>query len=357
MIQSIYMFLLPKTERIKIKIKGKLLMRAKILSNDFNKVLLMEVFMRNKSILKVFLTLCIIVFMVVNVVGFSVGSFCHKQMCLRRGIDDESSYTVSKVLGSNKNKKYEEEDINIISKQGYKLNGTYIKNPKETKDTAILVHGLARTRRSMLSTARLYLDKGFNVLVYDSRNNGQSEGKDTTYGHFEKYDLDGWVEYISKKNPEGNIGIHGRSMGAATALLHSELNEQHKKVNFYISDCSYSDLKDEFIYIAEKVNLTVPPELIAFCGSSVTKLKSDFKYSDVSPKKSVQNVNTPIMFIHGEKDEIVPVSMCKELFDSKSEGLKEIYIPENAGHGESFKNNKEEYKKRLYKFIDTALEK
>ncbi|WP_042683244.1 alpha/beta hydrolase [Anaerosalibacter massiliensis] len=306
-----------------------------------------------KSKLKVFLTFFLIIFMIVNFIGFSIGNFCHKQMCLRRGEDDDVVHEVSKVLGSNN--KYEEENVTIKSNQGYKLNGTYVKNPKETKDTVILVHGLARTRKSMLSTARLYLDKGFNVLVYDSRNNGESEGKDTTYGHFEKYDLDEWVKYISRKNPGGNIGVHGRSMGAATALLHSELNEKHKKVKFYVSDCSYSDLKDEFLYIGEKGKLTIPLDTIAFCASAVTKLKSNFKYSDVSPRKSVKNVSTPIMFIHGKKDELVPVSMCKELFDSKNKGLKDIYIAENAGHGESLKNNRGEYKKRVYEFVNNAL--
>ncbi|MBV1818159.1 alpha/beta hydrolase [Anaerosalibacter bizertensis] len=311
--------------------------------------------MKNKSKLKVFLTFFLIVFMVVNFIGFSIGNFCHKQMCLRRGVDNDTARTVSKILGENK--KYDEESVSIKTTQGYKLSGTYIKNPKETKDTMILVHGLARTRKSMLSTARLYLDKGFNVLVYDSRNNGESEGKDTTYGHFERYDLDDWVHYISKKNPGGNIGVHGRSMGAATALMHSELNEKHRKVKFYISDCSYSDLKDEFLYVGEKGKLSIPLEAIAFCASTVTKLKSNFKYSDVSPKKSVQNVSTPIMFIHGAQDELVPVSMCKELFDSKNKGLKEIYIAENAGHGESFKNNREEYKERVYEFVDAVLSK
>ncbi len=313
--------------------------------------------MKNKSKLKVFLTFFLIAFMIVNFIGLSIGGFCHKQMCLRRGVNSEGNQPVSEVLNRNKNRLYKEENVNIKTKQGYKLSGTYIKNPKETKDTVILVHGLMRTRRSMLSTARVYLEKDFNVLLYDSRNNGESGGEDTTFGHFEKYDLDEWVEYIAKRNPDGNLGVHGRSMGAATALLHSEINENSKNVKFYVSDCAYSDLKDEFIYVADKGNLSIPSSFFAFYASLATKIKSDFKYSDVSPKESVKNVTTPIMFIHGKKDELVPVSMCKELFNSKSKGLKDMYMPENAGHGESFKNNREEYTDRLYKFIDTALEK
>jgi len=313
--------------------------------------------MSKNSKVKVFLTICVITFMVVNTIGLALGSFCHKQMCLRKGKNPNDSQSVSEVINTNKNKVYIEEDVSINTKQGYKLNGTYIKNPRETMDTVILVHGLMRTRRSMLSTAKLYLEKGFNVLVYDSRNNGESEGRDTTYGYFEKYDLNDWVEYITKRNPGGNIGVHGRSMGAATALLHSEINERSKKVKFYISDCAYSDLKDEFIYIADKGNLSIPSSFFAFYGSLVTKIKSDFKYSDVSPRQSIEDVTTPIMFIHGKKDELVPVSMCKELYNAKNKGLKEIYMPENAGHGESYKYNRDEYRDRVYNFVDIALEK
>ncbi len=309
--------------------------------------------MIKQSKLKVFLNFCIIVFLIVNIIGFAIGNFCYKQMCLRREIDSDNSKPVSRVLS----KVYIEEDVSIMTRQGYRLRGTYIKNPKETKDTVILVHGLTRTRRSMLSTAKLYLEKGFNVLLYDSRNNGQSGGKDTTYGYFEKYDLDDWVNYIYMRNSGGNIGIHGRSMGAATVLLHSELNEDLKKVKFYVSDCAYSDLKDEFMYIVEKGNLVIPSEFFAFYGSLVTKIKSNFKYSDVSPRKAIKGVITPIMFIHGTKDKLVPISMCKELYNSKDKGLKDIYIPKNAGHGESFKYNKEEYRNRIYKFIDDVLGK
>ena len=260
---------------------------------------------------------------------------------------------VSKV--SQSNKEYEEEDVILKVKQGYNLSGTYIKNPKETKDTVILVHGLVMTRRTMLSTARLYLDKGFNVLLYDSRNNGESGGKNTTYGYYESYDLDEWVKYVSERNPGGCIGVHGRSMGAATALLHSELNEKEKKVKFYVADCSFSDLKDEFLYVGGRLTAGLPLESIEFCASTVTKLKSGFKFSDVSPRKSVKNASTPILFIHGDKDELVPVSMCKELFNSKTKGLKDMYITPNARHGESFNSDKEEYRKRIYDFIDDVL--
>ena len=53
----------------------------------------------------------------------------------------------------------------------------YIKNPNKTKDTAILVR-FSRTRQNM-PNFKIYLDKGFNILVYDSRNNEEWR-KDTT---------------------------------------------------------------------------------------------------------------------------------------------------------------------------------
>lgn len=205
----------------------------------------------------------------------------------------------------------------------------------------------------------MYLDKGFNVLIYDSRNHGSSKGDNVTYGFYEKDDLDKWVEWVYKNNKGGVIGVHGDDIGAATSLLHSKMNEAKKRVSFYISDSSYSDLSDFFTYKFKKVydtkyGLFLKP--LIFYMDKVNKLKNGFYLNEVSPINILKDVKTPIMFISGSEDSDLPESMSEDMYKIK-EGIKKIYIAPNSGHCEAFLNNPDEYTDKVYEFIDSSMKK
>lgn len=86
-------------------------------------------------------------------------------------------------------KTLESYDISIESSFGYKLAGTYIFNAKPTNNTVIIVHGITSSRWESMKYADMYIDMGFNVVVYDSRYHGKSGGNDISLGFFEKTDF------------------------------------------------------------------------------------------------------------------------------------------------------------------------
>lgn len=72
----------------------------------------------------------------------------------------------------------------------------------------------------------LFIKKGWNVLIYDHRRHGESGGKTTSYGHYEKFDLQTVVNWLKNEVGESLIlGIHGESMGAVTTLLYGGMVE------------------------------------------------------------------------------------------------------------------------------------
>lgn len=302
----------------------------------------------------------LLLFIAINGFGFYIGSSFYKKAFepnTNKDIDlyDQSKYTFNEKRYNSLNK----EDISVGSKNNYRLYGTYIKNPTPTKNTIILVHGFGGSRWTSLKYIDMYLDKGFNILIYDSRDHGHSGGKNITFGYSEKYDLDRWVTWVASKNKGGIIGVHGESLGAATALLQSSPDLNKDRVSFYIVDSPYSDLKQLLsLRLSKDSNIKNPlaSKFILFYEEQVCKLNNQFSFKQASPLSSIKDVKSPILFIHGEEDNFIPKSMSEDLYNSKS-GSKEIYIAPKAGYLEAYKSNQDIYKDKVYKFIDAYMPK
>lgn len=307
-----------------------------------------------KNILKAVVIIFILMFIIVNIVGIYIGNIFYNKVCKISMDRTQDAYeTFKKSFNYGRLNVLDQEDVSIKSNFGYKLSGTYIKNPSETQNTVIILHGITGSRWEAMKYADMYIDLGFNILIYDSRYHGNSGGNDISLGYFEKYDLNNCVQWVRQKNPKGIIGVHGESMGAATALLQSKINEDKKTVSFYVVDCPYSDLTELFTI---KLREELKPHMdfvirgIIFYSSMVALYKSGFSIYSISPVKAVKDVKTPIMFIHGADDEFIPPTMTMELYFAKK-APKSIYIAQNAGHAMAYLTNKQEYSSKVRQFL------
>jgi dipeptidyl aminopeptidase/acylaminoacyl peptidase len=89
--------------------------------------------------------------------------------------------------------------------------------------------------------------------------------------------------------------------------------------------------------------------------------------ADVSPRSHIGSVTTPILFIHGEADTNVPVSMAQELFaagtgsaavngpaGSDKDGLWRIELFPGADHSMSYVSDPARYRRVVLEFIGQA---
>ena len=68
----------------------------------------------------------------------------------------------------------------------------------------------------------------------------KQEGDNYTFGLYERFDLEAVAQYTRSLYPDGIVGVHGFSMGAATSTMHTELNEEAKKCRFLCARCAIS---------------------------------------------------------------------------------------------------------------------
>lgn len=247
------------------------------------------------------------------------------------------------------------EQLSIPSPHGYRLNAWWVPAPDgESEKTVIFVHGVTSSLYGMLKYTGMFRRRGYNVLVYDHRRHGASGGKTTTYGFYEKWDLKACVDWVferyrSRMEGEGAsavVGVFGESMGAATALQHSAIDD---RVAFYVVDCPYSDLTDQLAFLL-KEQYRLPEFPLIQLASLWCRLRSGFFFHQVSPIRDVARARVPILYVHGDNDVFVPTRMSLDLHQATG-GPKELYLAPEAGHAEAYVKHKTDYEQVLDRFL------
>jgi uncharacterized protein len=242
------------------------------------------------------------------------------------------------------------EEVSIISEDGLKLKGYYLKAKIPTAKTVILAHGYSSQGTFMGPYAQLYNEKfGYNVLLPDDRGHGNSEGNYTGFGWLDRKDYLKWIDFvINKLGPDSQIVLHGVSMGGATVLMTSgeQLPENVKAI---VSDCAYTSVKDELEYQL-KVMYNLPAFPILNTTSILTKLRAGYFLGEASALEQVKKSKTPTLFIHGAVDKFVPLYMVNQLYEACN-SEKELLVVPNAGHGAAYNTDPEGYKNKVKEFI------
>lgn len=238
--------------------------------------------------------------------------------------------------------------VTIVNKSGMTLHGRYRITNEDNHNWVISVHGYKDDHRFMLPYVMKFYERGMNVFTQDNRAHGLSDGNYISMGWHDKDDVYEWMNEIVRMDPEAKIVVHGISMGGATTMMLSGLN--HPAVIGYVEDCGYTSVWDIF-----KTVINRDYHLPAFPIVNVCKLMSNiflkYDYKKASSVNQLTKCNKPILFVHGEKDNFVPLWMGQKCYDAY-EGIKDLYIAKEAGHAESMDYYPEEYFDRVFKFID-----
>lgn len=235
----------------------------------------------------------------------------------------------------------------IPSSFGYDLKAVVIE-PHQTNKYMIFCHGVTENKINSLKYVNLFLKRGFNALIYDHRRHGESGGKTTSYGHFEKFDLKTIVDWL--KIDIGDdifLGIHGESMGAATMLLYAGMIED--SADFYIADCPFSDFKEQLSYRLEK-EMKLPGKLLLPVADLFIKIRQKYSLHDVSPISVIDQIKRPILFIHSKKDDYILPTMTESLYEQKK-GPKKLFLAANGVHAQSYNENSEDYENVVDEFL------
>ncbi len=110
----------------------------------------------------------------------------------------------------------------------------------------IYCHGNAGNKIDIIEIFEFLLWE-FNICSFDFSGAGFSEGDYVTLGYYEKYDVQAVVEFLRKELGIKNIILYGRSMGAVSSLLYSEMDPNLRACILDSPFCNFPKLCEEIL--------------------------------------------------------------------------------------------------------------
>lgn len=253
------------------------------------------------------------------------------------------------------------EDISFKSKKdNVVLNGWWIpaqsdKILKVSDKTVIFSHGYGDNRAlydiSVMNLAKRLNLEGYNVLAFDFRAEGESQGKFVSVGEFEKYDLLAAIDFAKNNKSSKKINLIGWSMGATTSLLAAA---DSNDVQAVVADSPFAKLKD---YLSENLPYWsgLPDKPFTNVILSFLPIMRGVNLENVDAIKAVRKFeNKPLLLIHSKDDKAIPYSNTERIYEASDKKFSQKWITEKADHIRSYLIEKENYEDRIVNFFKSV---
>jgi uncharacterized protein len=237
----------------------------------------------------------------------------------------------AEILETPRNYSLSFDDVYFKTEDGVTLNGWFVAYPGAST-TVLWFHGNGGNIGHRVEHLKLLHDRlKVHIFIFDYRGYGKSEGKPSELGTYQ----DGAAALAhlrSRKEVESKkIVFFGQSLGAAVA---TEIAVKES--------CLALVLEAPFASIRDMARVVFP--LLPIGPLLRTR------YDNLEKLKKVQ---TPILVLHGDRDEIVPFEQGKKVIAAASEP-KEFYAIQGARHNDTYIVGGEEYFQALKTFIEKA---
>ena len=173
---------------------------------------------------------------------------------------------------------------------------------------------------------------GFSVLIFDYRGWGWSSGG---LPYEERLYEDGEIVWNYLRDVRGvsaeNVAIYGASLGGAIAL---NVAVNHPEASALI-------LQSTFTTMADAIKSKPIAGLFPIDWLLTERFDSLAK---------VQQLQMPVLFIHGSRDSVVPPAMSKQLYDATPTS-KQLFYVEDADHVAIWQPGVRSYLRAVYRFV------
>lgn len=242
------------------------------------------------------------------------------------------------------------QEIHFTALDGIHLAG-WLAIASRQAPTIILVHGFKGSRVEMLSRAQFLYHAGYNVLLYDSRGCGESEGWGIALGAREPEDVIGAVRYLEQRSDLANkhFGALGISLGAGIVLLAAA---REPALQAIVADSAWVNESPQINRMSHLFALPLLPYEPALVDNLINA-----HLADARPLDAISHISPrAVMLIHSADDAntTTPLAGEQQLYEA-AQSPKEQWIAPSGGHTGAITAHTAEYEQRVLRFFATYI--
>ena len=168
--------------------------------------------------------------------------------------------------------------------------------------TLIVVHGWGANAEMMLPLAQSFHQAGMDVLLYDARNHGSSDGD--SFSSLPRFaeDLGSALDWVHQQNPGHQVVVLGHSIGAAAAILAASHRDDIDLV------IGLSGFAHPNLVINRQLDRPWLPRFLRPLVLNYIQWVIGFRFDDIAPMNRIVHVHCPVLLAHGTEDRVVPIS-------------------------------------------------
>ena len=217
-------------------------------------------------------------------------------------------------------------DAWIETSDGVKIHGWWVQRDGSTWATLFL-HGNAGNISYRTRHIQEIVAAGSSILMLDYRGYGKSNGRPSEQGLYRDSEA-GFIYLLGKGYRAEQIVIQGESLGSAVAI---DLASRRPCAGL-ILEAPFTSASD----VAGTVLPVIGPLLVRSFNSM--------------PK--IPWIRVPKFFLHGDRDQVVPLRLGQKLF-AAAQGSKTFWVIPGSGHNNILDVAGPEYRNRLAAFYES----
>ncbi len=240
--------------------------------------------------------------------------------------------------------------VSFTSQDNFKLQGLLFKRPNAIGNM-LVCHGYKSCKEFMYGFVHLFPQ--YNVLVFDFRASGQSDGTYISLGYHEFKDVVAAASFLKKETSrELPFVILAQSMGGAAALRAA--SQYPNLADAFIIDSSFSDLRSMFLRgYSLRVGLPYYPFFPVI--QATFHYFADCNVDDVNSLKAVEKIAQPILFIHSCDDNFITPDQSIQLYAQAKNSKSRVWIGPRCRHGWLHSYHPELYHAQVAQFLEETL--
>lgn len=245
------------------------------------------------------------------------------------------------------------EEVRIATANARQLHAWLIRAPQQEQGkpqpAVVVVHGWGGNAALMLPLARPLHEAGFAALFIDTRCHGASD--DDSFTSLPRFAEDAehafaWLAAQPGIDPQ-RIALLGHSVGAGAVLFAASRTPQVAAV---VSVAAFSHPVAMMRRLLAAKRLPERP-LGRYILDYVQKTIGH-RFDDIAPLTTIARIRRPVLLVHGEDDEVVPIVEARQIYAARGDTPVELMTI--AGNHDSFADL-EGHIDQLTDFLQRAL--